>query len=164
MATRPSWDAYFMQIAELTAKRSTCIRRKVGAVAVKNNKMLTTGYNGAPKKVEHCDSRGCYRQVNNIPSGSELAKCWAVHAEQNVIIQAAEQAVNLYGATLYSTVFPCSICAKMIINAGIQEVVVPDLNYPDELSLEIFKSSDVLVGRTEDPRSIFKEEMIDELS
>lgn len=132
---RPDWDEYFMEIAAVTAKRSTCLRRQVGAVIVKDKRILTTGYNGAPSGLLHCGERegGCMRQAMQIPSGERHELCLAVHAEQNAIIQAAYLGVSLKDATLYCTTQPCIICAKMIINAGIDCVTMAE-RYPDNLS------------------------------
>ncbi len=106
---RPSWDEYFMGITELVAQRSTCLRRKVGAVAVRDKRILTTGYNGAPSDMKHCLEVGCLREQNNIPSGQRHELCRALHAEQNVIIQAAYHGLSIAGSTIYSTTLPCVI-------------------------------------------------------
>lgn len=132
--SRPSWDEYFLNIAHLVATRSTCLRRQVGAVAVKNKQILATGYNGAPMGVTHCDEVGCLREQLKVPSGERHELCRALHAEQNAFLQAARHGVNLDGATLYVTVQPCSICAKMIINAGIKKVVMEG-EYPDKFAV-----------------------------
>ena len=122
---RPSWDEYFMQMAELTAKRSTCLRRNVGAIIVKDKHIIATGYNGAPKGLPHCEELGgCLRQKLGVPSGERHELCRALHAEQNAIIQAATLGQSIEGATIYVTHQPCIICAKMIINAGISRIVV----------------------------------------
>lgn len=134
---RPSWDEYFMEVAEVTAKRSTCMRRQVGAVIVKDKHILATGYNGAPTGIKHCEDRGgCLRQKLNIPSGQRHELCMALHAEQNAIIQAATLGQSIQGGTIYVTNQPCIICAKMIINSGIERIVIKD-GYPDELAVEI---------------------------
>lgn len=127
-----------MEMAELTAKRSTCLRRHVGAVIVQDKHIIATGYNGAPKGLEHCGERkeGCLREQLGIPSGEKHELCRALHAEQNAIIQAATLGQSVEGATIYITHHPCVICAKMIINAGISRIVVKE-GYPDELSVEI---------------------------
>ena len=138
---RPSWDEYFMEMAELTAKRSTCMRRNVGAVIVKDKHAIATGYNGAPRGIKHCEDRGgCLRQRLNVPSGERHELCMALHAEQNAIIQAATLGQSIEGATIYITHQPCVICAKMIINAGIRRIVVNE-GYPDELSVEILREA-----------------------
>ena len=134
---RPSWDEYFMQMAELTAQRSTCLRRHVGAVIVKDKHIVATGYNGAPRGIAHCDEKGgCLRQKMGVPSGQRHELCRALHAEQNASIQAATLGQSIENATIYITHQPCVICAKMIINAGIKRIVVKE-GYPDELSVEI---------------------------
>ncbi len=145
MDKRPSCDEYFMEMAELTAQRSTCLRRHVGAVIVKDKHVVTTGYNGAPKGIKHCAERGgCLREERNIPSGERHELCRALHAEQNAIIQAAAQGVSVEGASIYVTHQPCVICAKMIINAGIKRIVVRE-GYPDELAVEILEEAGIRV-------------------
>ena len=130
--SRPSWDEYFMEMAELARKRSTCIRRGVGAVIVKDNRVMATGYNGVPRGISHCSETGCLREQMGVPSGQRHELCRGLHAEQNAIIQAARMGVNIDGAELYCTTQPCAICTKMIINAGIKRVVIKE-RYPDEL-------------------------------
>ena len=120
-------------MAKLAATRSTCIRRKVGAVLVKNRRVISTGYNGAPAGHQHCQEIGCLREQLNVPSGEKHELCRGVHAEQNAIIQAAFRGISVSGAYLYCTVKPCSICAKMIVNAGILNVVYRD-EYDDKMS------------------------------
>lgn len=132
-AKRPSWDEYFLGIARLVATRSTCLRRQVGAVVVKNKQILATGYNGAPSGLEHCDKVGCMREQMKIPSGQRHELCRALHAEQNAFLQAARHGISVDGATLYITNQPCSICAKMIINAGIGKIIIEG-DYPDEFA------------------------------
>jgi dCMP deaminase len=126
-----------MKMAMLVAERSTCLRRQVGAVLVKNNQVIASGYNGSPKHILHCNSTGCMREKLNVPSGEKHELCRGVHAEQNTIIQAALNGTSLVNSVLYCTNFPCSICAKMIINAEINEVYVLE-NYPDDLAKEMF--------------------------
>ena len=123
---RISWQKYFMDMAYLSAKRSTCLRRQVGAVAVIENHVIATGYNGAPKGVRHCIEIGCLREEQGIPSGERHELCHGVHAEQNLICQAASYGLALKGATIYCTHQPCYICAKMIINAGVELVIYSD--------------------------------------
>ena len=138
---RISWENYFMEMAELTARRSTCLRRHVGAVIVKDRHVIATGYNGAPSGIAHCDERGgCLREKLNVPSGQRHELCMALHAEQNAIIQAACLGQSVEGATIYVTHQPCVICAKMIINAGIDRIVVKE-GYPDELSISILEEA-----------------------
>ncbi len=145
---RPSWDEYFMGITELVAQRSTCLRRKVGAVAVRDKRILTTGYNGAPSNLKHCLEVGCLREQNNIPSGQRHELCRALHAEQNVIIQAAYHGLSIADSTIYSTTLPCVICAKMLINSGVQRIVYLD-GYADPLSLEMLKEARVSLEQFE---------------
>jgi dCMP deaminase len=133
---RPTYEEYFMEMAQLAATRSTCLRRKVGAVAVKNHHVLATGYNGAPRGVPHCEDVGCMREKLNTPSGERHEICRGVHAEQNLICQAAYHGVCLDGATVFCTNMPCSICAKMLVNAGIGIVWYLD-GYPDEMTKDI---------------------------
>lgn len=134
---RPDWDEYFMEMAVLTAKRSTCLRRQVGAVIVKDKHIVATGYNGAPRGLAHCEDRGgCLRQQLGVPSGERHELCRALHAEQNAIIQAAALGNSIEGAAIYVTNQPCAICAKMIINAGIKKIFVKE-GYPDEMAVEI---------------------------
>lgn len=147
---RPSWDQYFMEMAELTARRSTCLRRSVGAVIVKDKHIVATGYNGAPRRVEHCEEKGgCMRQQLGVPSGQRHELCRAVHAEQNAIIQAATLGVSIEGSTIYVTHQPCVVCAKMIINAGITRIVVKE-GYPDELAVEILEEAGLRIVMLED--------------
>lgn len=141
---RPDWDAYFMGIAELVGTRSTCLRRSVGAVLVRDKRLLSTGYNGAPSGLRHCLDMGCFRQQNNIPSGQRHELCRGLHAEQNAIIQAALHGVSVKDARLYCTNHPCIICAKMIINAGIASVVVQD-GYSDPMAADILGEAGVTV-------------------
>ncbi len=141
---RPSWEKYFMDIAFLVAKRSTCLRRSVGAVIVKNKRILATGYNGAPSGISHCSETGCLRERLKVPSGERHELCRGIHAEQNSIIQAAFHGVSIKDATLFCTNHPCSICAKMIINAGITKIYFYD-GYPDAMSEEMLKEAGVEV-------------------
>jgi len=141
---RPNWDEYFMKAAFLVSERSTCLRRKVGAVLVKDKHILSTGYNGAPAGITHCNIVGCERQKQNIPSGQRHEICRGLHAEQNVILQAACHGSSTKESTLYITNTPCSICAKMIINAGIKEVVVCS-GYPDKMALELLEQGQIKV-------------------
>ena len=146
---RPTWDEYYMQMAELAATRSTCLRRNVGAVIVVDNHAVATGYNGAPKGVKHCaEIGGCLRQKLNIPSGQRHELCRALHAEQNAIVQAAKLGVSIDGATLYCTHQPCSMCCKMIINSGVKRVVYQE-GYPDPFTLELFGEAGVMLERYE---------------
>lgn len=141
---RPTWDEYFMNIVELVKERSTCLRRKVGALIVKDKRILTTGYNGAPAGCVHCSEVGCIRQELNIPSGERHELCRASHAEQNAIVQAANYGVSIKGGTIYVTAQPCVICSKLIINAGISRVVYTG-DYPDQLSLQLLSEANIEV-------------------
>jgi dCMP deaminase len=133
---RPSWQKYFMDITFLVAKRSTCLRRAVGALIVKDKRILSTGYNGAPTGLKHCLEMGCLREKLNVPSGEKHELCRGIHAEQNAIIQAAYHGVCIKDATLFCTNMPCSICAKMIINAGIKRIYYHS-GYADAMSKEM---------------------------
>lgn len=145
---RPGWDPYFMEIARIVSKRSTCIRRNVGSLVVKDKRILSTGYNGAPIHLRHCMDTGCMRERLNIASGERHELCRGLHAEQNAIIQAAYHGVSINGADIYSTHLPCSICMKMIINAGITKVYYTD-GYPDELSSELVLESGIVVQKVD---------------
>jgi dCMP deaminase len=126
-----------MEMAEITAKRSTCLRRQVGAVIVQDRHVMAAGYNGAPKGLKHCEERGgCLREKMGVPSGERHELCLALHAEQNAIVQAAALGQSIDGATMYITHQPCVICAKMIINAGIKKIIVKE-GYPDRLAVDI---------------------------
>lgn len=139
---RPSWDEYFMDITSLVARRSTCMRRQVGAVMVKEKNILATGYNGTPSGITHCDETGCLREQLNVPSGERHELCRGLHAEQNAIIQAARHGVNISDSVLYCTNSPCIICTKMLINAGIRKVVYLQ-GYSDSLSLEMLDEAGI---------------------
>ena len=146
------WDERMMGMAKLVSTWSSCykVNRKVGAVIVKDKRILTTGYNGAGSGISSCVDRGfCLREQMNIPSGTRHEICYAVHAEQNAIIQEAKLGVSVQGATLYCTHQPCSICAKMIINSGITRVVF-DEGYPDEFSIKMFNEAGVKVEKFSD--------------
>lgn len=141
---RPSWDEYFLEAAQLVAKRSTCLRRRVGAVVVRDKRILATGYNGAPSGLKHCVDIGCLRQKLKIPSGQRHELCRALHAEQNALIQASLYGISLQGSVLYATNQPCVICAKMLINAGIKEIVIAS-GYPDKMAMEFLKEAKIKV-------------------
>lgn len=146
---RPSWDEYFLKITKQVSERSTCLRRRVGAVLVKEKRILATGYNGAPRGLRHCDEAGCLREQQNVPSGERHELCRALHAEMNAFLQAASFGVSTEGATLYATVYPCSLCAKMAINAGVRRIVTMG-DYPDELAKEILAEAGVEVDVVKD--------------
>lgn len=138
--TRPTWDEYWMQIAKDASSRSTCLRRSVGAIIVKDNQILSMGYNGAPANTVHCEEIGCLREQMNIPSGERAELCRAIHAEQNAIIHAAKHGISIENATIYITTSPCNICAKMLINAGILRIVFEE-QYNDERALMILNDA-----------------------
>lgn len=139
---RKSWDEYFMSIADMVASRSTCVRRHVGAIIVKNKRILATGYNGAPSGVAHCDDIGCLRQQLKIPAGERHEICRGTHAEQNAIIQAANFGVNISGAVVYSTHQPCFICTKMLINAHVDQIFFHE-EYPDDLAITMLNEAKI---------------------
>lgn len=142
---RPSWDRYFMDIALVVASRSNCSRRHVAAVVVKDQRIISTGYNGTPRGIKNCDEGGCPRCNSNVPSGHNLGECLCSHAEENSITQAAYHGIALKGATLYTTYSPCLMCAKMIINAGIKEVVYQERYSIDEVSTKLLRDAGVTV-------------------
>lgn len=146
LSERPDWGSYFMEIATIVAKRSTCLRRNVGAVIVKERRILATGYNGAPVKLAHCLEIGCIREAKNICSGERHELCRGLHAEQNAIVQAAYHGVGIKGSWLYSTHLPCSICMKMILNAGIEQVFYLE-GYPDDLSTRLIEESGIVINQ-----------------
>ncbi|MEJ5362391.1 MAG: cytidine/deoxycytidylate deaminase family protein [Spirochaetota bacterium] len=148
--TRPTWDEYFMMIAHDVSTRATCIRRKVGAVIVKDKRILSTGYNGVPTGITHCTPETCLRNIYNVPSGQRHELCRGLHAEQNAIIQAAFHGVSIAGAIIYVTHQPCSICTKMLINAGIKKFIF-EHPYNDELAQAMMDEAGVeaIVFRTE---------------
>jgi dCMP deaminase len=141
---RPSWDVYFLRIAQDVATRSTCIRRSVGALLVLDKRILATGYNGPPSGLPHCTEIGCLREEHKIPSGERHELCRGLHAEQNALIQAAIYGVPVKGATLYCTNTPCALCAKMLINAGIRRIVALE-DYPDDFAKQLLKAAGVEV-------------------
>ncbi|MGI6359375.1 MAG: deoxycytidylate deaminase [Bacillota bacterium] len=141
---RASWDEYFMQITQVVATRSTCLRRQVGAIIVKDRRIISTGYNGAPRGLKHCQEVGCLREQQQVASGQRHELCRALHAEQNAIIQAAVSGVSIAGGTLYANVFPCSLCAKMLINSRISRIVYA-IDYPDELSRQLLAEAGIEV-------------------
>lgn len=145
---RPAWEVYFLKIAQLASTRSTCIRRQVGAVLVKEKKILATGYNGVPSGISHCADVGCLRDEEGIPSGQRHELCRGLHAEQNAILQAAYHGVSIQGSVLFCTNFPCVICSKMLINAGIKQIFYLD-GYPDPLSEKMLKEAGMELHRIE---------------
>lgn len=145
--SKEEWDQYFMRVAQPVSSRSTCTRRQIGAIAVKDKRILATGYNGAPSGLEHCLDNGCLRDKMEVPSGQRQELCMAVHAEQNVLIQAAVNGVALKNATLYVTESPCILCAKMLINAGIKRIVFQG-QYPDHMGVELLKEAGISVKQS----------------
>ncbi|MBN2248670.1 MAG: cytidine/deoxycytidylate deaminase family protein [Coriobacteriia bacterium] len=143
---RPSWDEYFMAITEQVGQRSTCTRRHIGAVIVKDKRILATGYNGVPSGLAHCDEVGCLREQRGIPSGTQHELCRGIHAEQNAVIQAARHGTAIDGATVYCTHQPCVLCAKILINAGITEIIYRN-PYPDALATEMLQEAGVVATR-----------------
>jgi dCMP deaminase len=144
-AKRPNWDEYFIEITKVICTRSTCLRRKVGAIIVKDKRILASGYNGAPSGLKHCgEIGGCLRAQMKVPSGQRHELCRGLHAEQNAIIQAAVHGVSIKDSVLYCTTHPCIICAKMIINAGIKKVVI-SAAYPDKESKKLLKEAGIQV-------------------
>ncbi len=143
---RPGWDEYFLKITQDVSERATCVKRQVGAIIVKDNRILSTGYNGSPKGFKHCEEVGCIRQEMNIPSGQRHELCRGLHAEQNAIIQAAWDGVKIAGGTMYCNYQPCVICAKMMINAEIVRLVYTG-SYPDELAAQMLKESKIEVKK-----------------
>ena len=141
---RKSWDRYFLDIARLVSERSTCLRRKVGAVLVRDKRILSTGYNGAARGLAHCDEVGCLREKRGIPPAERIEICRGIHAEQNALVQAAAFGINVSGATLYCTHEPCITCAKMLMNAGTAEFVVGE-PYPDELARQLLSEAGIKV-------------------
>lgn len=142
MIERPSWDEYFIKIAGDVASRATCIRRKVGAVIVKDKRILSTGYNGVPAGITHCSKDTCLRTIYNVPSGEKHELCRGLHAEQNAIIQAALHGVSINSASIYVTNQPCSICTKMLINSGIKRIIFSEA-YNDKLAMEMIKEASI---------------------
>jgi dCMP deaminase len=144
--SRPSWDEYFSRMAELAASRSTCLRRHVGAVIVKDRMVLSTGYNDTPRGIPNCGDGGCARCASDAPTGVGLDTCLCIHAEQNSIVQAAYHGVSINGASIYVTHQPCLTCAKMILNAGIRRVVFTG-DYPDQVAREMLQAAGVELVR-----------------
>jgi len=140
--SRPSWDEYFMAITAQVAGRSTCLRRRTGAVLVKDKRILATGYNGVPSGLAHCDEAGCLREKLNIPSGTQHELCRGIHAEQNAVIQAARHGTAIDGAIAYCTHQPCVLCAKILINAGVTSIVYAE-PYPDPLAQEMLDEAGI---------------------
>ncbi len=141
---RPSWDEYFMTLADEVATRTTCLRRAVGAIIVKEKRILATGYNGVPTGLRHCFVTGCLREKLGVPSGQRHEICRGLHAEQNALLQAARYGIDIEGSSIYITTQPCVVCAKMLINAGISEIIYRN-PYPDELAMELLNESNIKI-------------------
>lgn len=148
MGNRPSWDDYFLAITRQVATRSTCMRRQVGAILVRDKRILATGYNGVPKHIEHCASRGCLREAHGVPSGQRHELCRGLHAEMNALLQAASHGVDISKSTLYTTDFPCSLCTKMLINVDIGGIVAIG-DYHDPLAKELLAEAGIEVRHPE---------------
>lgn len=144
LSKRPDWDEYFVRIMSVVRERATCMKRKVGALIVKDHRILASGYNGAPAGLQHCEQTGCLRKELNVPSGQRHELCRGLHAEQNAIIQAAVHGLAIQGATIYCDFLPCSICTKMIINSGIVRVVFLGY-YPDDLAVRMFSETNIVL-------------------
>ena len=140
---RPSWDRYFMNIAEVVATRSNCIRRHVAAVIVKDGRIISTGYNGTPRGIKNCHEGGCKRCASTAPAGTKLGECLCSHGEENAIVQAAYHGIAVKDSTIYTTFSPCLICSKMIINAGIREVVYQKRYALDDSARKILKEAKI---------------------
>ena len=145
-SSRPTWPEYFMAITRLVARRSTCLRRSVGAIVVKEKRILATGYNGAPAGLKHCREVGCLRENASIPSGERHELCRGLHAEQNALLFAARSGEDMQGAVLYCTNQPCVVCAKMIIQSGIKMIIYKG-DYPDKLSLDMFEEAEIEIKK-----------------
>ena len=150
--SRMPWPEYFMNITYMVAERSTCLRRKVGAIAVKDKRILATGYNGAPGLVPHCSETGCLREQLQIPSGQRHEICRGLHAEQNVIIQAALYGTPMNGSIIYCTTHPCVMCTKMLINCAVSAIFYAE-NYPDELAAKLLDEAGIKTEQFCPPRS-----------
>lgn len=142
MEERPGWNEYFMNIVDAVARRSTCLRRQLGALVVKDRRVLATGYNGAPSGLPHCSQTGCRRKQEDVPSGERYELCRGVHAEENALLQAAKHGVSTEGAVLYTSLSPCISCTKSAINAGISKVIASKI-FRDKLASEIMSDSDL---------------------
>ena len=142
--SRPTWDEYFMKVTRTVTERSTCLRRHVGAILVRNKRILATGYNGAPRGLKHCAEVGCLRERMGVASGERHELCRGLHAEQNALLHAASHGIRIEGSTLYTTTCPCSACAKMLINGGIVRIVAAE-DYPDEMAKEMFEQAGIQV-------------------
>ena len=155
MKNRPGWHQYFMEMAYLASSRSTCLRRQVGAIIVKDNQIISSGYNGAPKHIRHCGITGCLREQLNVPSGERHELCRGVHAEQNAVVQAAINGASIRGASLYCTNQPCVICSKILINAEIKTIYICE-PYEDKLAQEMLAEAEVEMNIVDRATGILK--------
>ena len=147
---RPNWDQYFMDIAHVAARRSNCSRRQVAAVIVKDRRIISTGYNGTPRGITNCCDGGCPRCASDTPSGNNLTECICSHGEENAIVQAAYHGISVKDATLYTTFSPCLLCAKMIINSGIKEVVYHQRYSIDDVAMRLLKEAKIIIRALEE--------------
>ncbi|HBM16223.1 MAG TPA: cytidine deaminase [Lentisphaeria bacterium] len=145
MKKRPGWDEYFMNIAETTATRSNCCRRHVGAVIVKDKRIISTGYNGTPRGIKNCSDGGCPRCNSEAVTGEKLDQCLCSHAEENAIVQAAYHGVSVKDSSIYTTYSPCLICTKMIINAGIKEVIYREIYKFEDIVRSLFSEANIII-------------------
>jgi len=152
MDSRPTWEQYFMEIAHAVERRAICLRRRVGAILVRDKRILSTGYNGPPSGLAHCAETGCLRERLDVPSGQRHELCRGLHAEQNAIIQAALHGVTLRGATLYCTCQPCVVCAKMLINAGVEHIIYEGA-YPDAMAAEMLEEAGIGLVNLSPPKA-----------
>lgn len=150
---RPGWDEYFMDIAHVTARRGNCLRRQVAAVIVRDRRIVSTGYNGTPRGIRNCNEGGCARCASDAPSGHALGDCVCCHAEENAIVQAAYHGISVSDGTLYCTFSPCLMCTKMIINAGIREVVFEQEYQFTAQARALFDEAGVICRRIQRPNT-----------
>ena len=148
--SRPSWDEYFMGIAEAVSRRSNCMSRKVAAVVVQDKRIVSTGYNGTPRGLPNCNEGGCPRCNSKADSGTRLGECYCSHAEENAIVQAAYHGISVRGATMYCLLSPCLICTKMIINAGIKRVVYGRAYHGIDTSIQLLGMAGVSTWRLQE--------------
>jgi len=147
---RPTWDQYYMGVAKLISSRTTCLRRAVGCVLTLDNRILSTGYNGTPVGVTHCEKKGCIRELLNVPSGERHEMCRGLHGEQNALLQCALHGISTKDSVLYSTTFPCSVCAKLLINAKVKKIIFLQ-EYKDDLSKELLYEAGIEIIKYEEP-------------
>lgn len=141
---RPDWDEYFMDIAHVVSKRANCCRRKVAAIIVSDRRIISSGYNGTPRGIANCFEGGCPRCASDASSGENLGECICAHAEENAIVQAAYHGISVRDSSLYCILSPCLMCTKMIINAGIREVIYETEYHFTEQARDLFATADIL--------------------